>query len=226
MVGAAPGGAGDDLRAMEMLLRFRADPLVKTRDGETPRGVAVGDEVRGVLMAAEEAGLVARRRRTKAPPPEVPRNFTKNFALIVEVSPIVGDRSAPYTAGADTKAIIEGLAVAMTDPGAVECYGLDGVNAAAGARTDHRSRADGICGPICGPGSAAAAEEHHSGIHSRDLLRGARTLGAQHQPPEPQGVPRSPRRPSCCTSPCRSSRRRTSTGTTARPSGRCGCRTR
>ena len=45
----------DDLRAVEMLLRFRADPLAKTRDGETPRDVAVGGEVRGVLKAAEAA---------------------------------------------------------------------------------------------------------------------------------------------------------------------------
>ena len=64
-----------------------------------------------------------RRRRQGHVSDEAPRTFDKSFARAVEISPIIGPRSAPYTHGADLSHILEGIEAASHDPEATAAYG-------------------------------------------------------------------------------------------------------
>ena len=79
-------------------------------------------------MQAERGANAPRRRRRERPDVEVqeqPRTYTQSFALATEMSPIVGQRSAPYTRGADVTEVLEGMLAASEDAEAVEHYGAD-----------------------------------------------------------------------------------------------------
>ena len=112
-----------DINAVQMLLKFKADPFVKTHDGQTPRDVCDDAEVKLMLEQAERDFQRQRRRRQQAPPAEIPRTFTQQFAKAVEISPIVGERSAPYTRGLVLTEILHGLEQTKDDKDAVKHYG-------------------------------------------------------------------------------------------------------
>ena len=112
-----------------MLLRRKANPLAVSQQQETPRQLTTSDEIAQLLLQAEQdATAPQKRRRRQRPEAEVqeqPRTFTQRFALATEVSPIVGERSAPYTRGADVTEVLAGLQTASQDAQAVEHYGAD-----------------------------------------------------------------------------------------------------
>jgi len=118
----------NDREAVAMLLRCGANPLAVSQQNETPRQLTTSDEIAEALEQAELDFNAPRRRRGQRPEAEVqeqPRTFTKRLALATEVSPIVGERSAPYTRGADVTEVLAGLQAASGDAQAVEHYGAD-----------------------------------------------------------------------------------------------------
>ena len=119
----------NDREAVGMLLRRKANPLAVSQQQETPRQLTTSDEIAQLLLQAEQDATAPRRRRRRQQPEaevqEQPRTFTQRFALATEVSPIVGERSAPYTRGADVTEALAGLQTASQDAQAVEHYGAD-----------------------------------------------------------------------------------------------------
>ena len=114
----------NDREAVAMLLRCSANPLAVSQQNETPRQLTTSDEIAQLLLQAEQ-DATASRRWPEAEVQEQPRTFTQRFALATEVSPIVGERSAPYTRGADVTEVLAGLQTASQDAQAVEHYGAD-----------------------------------------------------------------------------------------------------
>jgi hypothetical protein len=93
--------------AVDMLLRFSANPLDRNRDGHTARELAQEPAVVELLEKAESAAaasgvhelaeLADHQARVFAA--EKPRTFSQNLAKSVEYSPMVGSRSAAYDRG-------------------------------------------------------------------------------------------------------------------------------
>ena len=123
---AARANDGD---AVTMLLRHQANPFAVSVQNETPRELATSEEIVKLLLQAErDAKAPARRKRRPRPDAEVqeqPRTFTQNFAVATEVSPIVGERSAVYTRGADLTDVLAGLEEVSGDEQAAEHYGAE-----------------------------------------------------------------------------------------------------
>ena len=157
----------NDREAVAMLLRCGANPLAVSQQNETPRQLTTSDEIAEVLEQAERDFNAPRRRRRQRPEAEVqeqPRTFTKRLALATEVSPIVGERSAPYTRGADVTEVLAGLQAASGDAQAVEHYGADNMPRQFESLRDMLTRdlppqdpAGGGCEPEPEPDSGSAA---------------------------------------------------------------------
>ena len=159
----------NDREAVAMLLRCSANPLAVSQQNETPRQLTTSDEIAEVLEQAERDFNAPRRRRRQRPEAEVqeqPRTFTQRLALATEVSPIVGERSAPYTRGADVTEVLAGLQTASGDAQAVEHYGADDMPRQFESLRDMLTRdlpqdpAGGGCEPEPEPDSGAAAGDN------------------------------------------------------------------
>lgn len=123
--------------AVDMLLRFSANPLLRNRDGQTARELAQQPAAAERLKIAESAAAAGVHEEGESPAEpearafdvsvaEKPRTFSQNFAKSVEYSPMVGSRSAAYDRGSDVAEVLAGLREAASDPKAVAKYGQAG----------------------------------------------------------------------------------------------------